>query len=31
MNKISKIGHPDGVDLLAREEDIKNRFHSVLS
>ena len=27
MNKISEIGHPDGIDLLAGEEDIKNRVH----
>jgi hypothetical protein len=31
MNKISEIGHTNGIDLLAREENIKNRIHSVLS
>ncbi len=30
MNKISEIGHPNGVDLLTREEDVENRIHSVL-
>ena len=27
MNKISEIGHTDGVDLLAGEENIKNGIH----
>jgi hypothetical protein len=27
MNKISEIGHTNGIDLLAREEDVENRFH----
>ena len=27
MNKISEIGHTDGIDLLAGEKDIKNRIH----
>ena len=31
MNKISEIGHPDGIDLLARKKDVKNRFHHSLN
>ena len=31
MNKISEIGHPDGIDLLAGEKDVENRIHSVQS
>ena len=27
MNKVSEIRHTDGIDLLAREKNIKNRFH----
>jgi hypothetical protein len=27
MNKISEIGHTDGIDLFAREENVKNRIH----
>ena len=28
MNKISEIGHTDGIDLLAREENIQNRVYN---
>src|SRR5262245_25120265 len=29
VNKISEIGHTDGIDLLAGKENIKNRIHVV--
>ena len=31
MNKISKIGHTDRVDFLARQENIKNGIHFAIS
>ena len=29
MNKVSEIRHTDGIDLLAREKEVKDRIHSL--
>ena len=29
MNKVSEIGHTNGVDLLAWEKNVEDRFHSL--
>jgi len=31
MNKVSEIGHSDGIDLFAGEENIKNGIHFAIS
>ena len=30
MNKISEIGHADGIDLLTREEDVEDGVHNIM-